>query len=589
MAKYFLGVLSGILLVFLLGFVFVLLVVMLAASGGGGAPAIADGSVLKLDLSGSVPEHLASDFSLEWIESGPPATLLSMRQAILAAAEDDRISALELDCGGLAVGWAKAQEIRGAITKFSESGKPVIARIQVGGMLDYFVASAADELYLFPEGLLDAKGLRAEVTFYKDTLDKIGAEFESERIGKYKNAPETYTQNGMSDAFREVIDSLLDEMLKQYLETVAPSRSMSPEQLRAALDEGPFLPKQAEELGIVDGLLYDDEFEALVLEKIDADEDAEYETVSLGTYIAAQGETLLGDAGDPQIAVVYGIGNIMRGSTQTDPFSGAVVLGSDSFSKTLEDLAENDDVEAVVLRIDSPGGDAIASDQMWRALARLREKKPVVVSMSDVAASGGYYMAMSDDTPVVAYPGTVTGSIGVYFGKVNLEGLYEKLGVRTEILTRGRFAAIDTASRAMTEAERLKLREGVEQFYETFVQKVADARGTTWDDVHEVAQGRVWTGTQALEQNLVDQLGGFAEVISLAKQQADISVDDAVRLVAYPAPKPWFEALLEQGAMVRTPSLMRLAPETLRAPTQTLPSLLQGGLLAVSPYGLEIR
>lgn len=584
MSKFFLGLLSGVLLVFLLGFVFLLVIVMLAVSGGGGTPTIADNSVLQLELSGPVLEHRASDFSIEWLESGPPPTLLSMRQAILAAAEDDQISALELNCGGLAVGWAKAQEIRGAISQFSESGKPVVARIQVGGMLDYYVASAADEVYLFPEGMLDAKGLRAEVSFYKDTLDKIGAEVEAERIGKYKNAPETYTETGMSDAFREVIDSMLDEMLKQYLETVAPSRSMSPEQLRAALDEGPFLPPQAEQLGIVDGLLYDDQFEDRILELTDAEE---YETVSLSTYIAAHAETLLGEADDPQIAVLYGVGNIMRGKTQTDPFSGTVVLGSDSFSKALEDLAENDDVKAVILRIDSPGGDAIASDQMWRGLARLREKKPVVVSMSDVAASGGYYMAMAGDTPVVAYPGTVTGSIGVFFGKVNLEGLYEKLGVHTEILTRGRFAAIDTSSRALTEAERIKLREGVEQFYQTFVQKVADARETTWEEIHEVAQGRVWTGTQALDQNLVDQLGGYSEVIALAKLQAEIDVDTDVRLVAYPAPKPWFEALLEQGSMVRAPSLLDLAPEKLKTPA--LPSLLRGGMLAVSPYAVEIR
>lgn len=584
MTKFFLGLLSGVLLVFLLGFVFLLVLVMLAASGGGGVPTVADNSVLQLDLSGPVLEHRAADFSIEWLESGPPPTLLGMRQAILAAADDDDVSALELNCGGLSVGWAKAQEIRGAITKFSESGKPVIARIQVGGMLDYYVASAADEVYLFPEGMLDAKGLRAEVSFYKDTLDKIGAEVEAERIGKYKNAPETYTETGMSDAFREVIDSMLDEMLKQYLETVAPSRYMSPEQLRAALDEGPFLPNQAEELGIIDGLLYDDQFEDRVLELTGADE---YETVSLSSYVAAHADTLLGESGDPQIAVLYGVGNIMRGKTQTDPFSGAVVLGSDSFSKALEDLAENDDVEAVILRIDSPGGDAIASDQMWRGLARLREKKPVVVSMSDVAASGGYYMAMAEDTPVVAYPGTVTGSIGVFFGKVNLEGLYEKLGVHTEILTRGRFAAIDTSSRALTEAERIKLREGVEQFYQTFVQKVADARDATWEEIHQVAQGRVWTGTQALDQNLVDQLGGYAEVIALAKLQAEIDADTDVRLVAYPAPKPWFESLIEQGSMVRAPSLLDLAPEKLKTPA--LPSLLRGGMLAVSPYAVEIR
>ena len=496
------------------------------------------------------------------------------------AAEDDRISALAIHCDGLSVGWAKAQEIRWAIEEFKESGKPVVAYLQVSGMLDYYVATAADEVYLFPEGLLDVKGLRAQVSFYKEMFDKIGVEAEMERVGRYKSAVEPYSQTSMSDDFREVLNSMLDAMLDLFLSAASKSRGMTPEQMRAALDEGPFMPESAVELGLIDGLKYPDEIGDRLDELLEVDE---HETTSLRAYAAATGGGLQLPNGD-QIAIVYGVGSIMRGKSQTDPLFGGVVLGSDTFSSTLKKLREDESVKAVVLRIDSPGGDAIASDQMWRELELLRAEKPVVVSMSDVAASGGYYMAMGEDVPVLAYSGTVTGSIGVFFGKVNLEGLYEKIGLNTEILTRGRFAAIETEARGLTEEERAKLRESVEDFYQTFVQKVADARGMSWEQAHEVAQGRVWMGSQAIENGLIDETGGLQRALELARLNAGIEDDADIRIVPYPAPKNFLETMMQQNPMIFGPkALVSLElPRGFRA-------LAEGGLMALWDYALEIR
>jgi protease-4 len=331
-------------------------------------------------------------------------------------------------------------------------------------------------------------------------------------------------------------------------------------------------------------LLYKDQFEDKLKDAIGAKELA---TVGRGAYAKATTEPF-DMGGKKQIAVVYGVGAILRGKSELDPILGFETLGADSLVQAMKQARENENVQAVVLRIDSPGGDAIASDQMWRALELTAKEKPVVVSMSDVAASGGYYMAMAKGVPVLAYPGCYTGSIGVFFGKLNMRGLYEKIGLKKEILTRGRFAAIDTDYRPLTEAERAKLREGVEKVYDAFVRKVADARGAEWDAIHEVAQGRVWLGSQALGVNLIDEIGGFDRAIEMAKEKAKIPADEDVQLVAYPKPKRLIDALLEQNGFVQSPALPAFLRERLRF-AAIWPALAEGGMLALSPYALTIQ
>ena len=579
MVKYLLGVLSGFVLAILFALAILVVVVMVQSA----EPAIPSDAVLEIRLSGPVPEHIPTDFSLEFLESGTPPTLLQIRNAFKKAAKDDRIRAIVLRCGGLSVGWGKAQEIRWAIEEFKESGKPVVAFLQVGSSLDYLIASAADQVFLTPEGFLDVKGLRAEVSFYKNTLQKLGVKAELFQSGKYKAGVEPWMRTSMSDEFREVLNSVLDEVYGQFLESIGSSRGKSIEELKGILDSGPFSPPQALEAGLVDGLHYEDEFfdalkERLGLEDLNRLRLRQYRSVSLAS---------LGLSGEHEIAVVYAVGSILRGQDDTERFFGANILSSDSFSRTLRQVKDNDDIEAVVVRIDSPGGDAFASDQIWREMNRLSERKPLIVSFSDAAASGGYYIAMAN-APIVAYPGTMTGSIGAYYGKLNLRGLYEKIGINKEIITRGRFAAIDSDYRGFAPEERDKLRQELEVLYRNFVQKVADARKREWDDIHQIAQGRVWMGSQAKANGLVDELGGLDRAIEMAKEAAGLEPTDKVTLVTYPTPKKLIEVLLDPDRFAtRSPAVDRL--RAYFAGIDSWPALLQGGFLRIAPYSITIQ
>lgn len=579
MLKFLLGVLSGVILVFFaIGLVFLLLLVAAGSSG----PTIADDAVLQIRLSGGLPEHVAEDVSFASLQGQTPVTLLTLLKAIEEAAEDDRIKALEIRFDGLRAGWAKAQELRWAIDGFRESGKPVYAYLNNAGMLDYYVASVADDLRAAPESLLDVKGLRAEVMFYKDFFDKLGVDVEIERIGRFKSGAEPYSRSGMSDEFREVLDVMLDQYMDQFLNGVAERRGYSPDEMRTLLDEGPFLPNRAAEVGLIDGIAYPDQLNDLMSEELELDE---LNKVSLREYVSA-GAVTLEKSPSNRVAVLYGVGTILR--TNGGLFGGDRVLASDAFNRTVRQLREDDSIDAVILRIDSPGGDAIASDEMWRELNLLAEEKPIIVSMSDVAASGGYYMAMIEDAPILAYPGTVTGSIGVYFGKLNLRGLYDKVGLKKEVVSRGRFAAIDSDYLPLGEAGRAKLREGIEHVYQGFVTKVADARGEEYDSIHEVAQGRVWLGTDALENGLIDELGGFNRAIELAKEKADIDEGDDVSLVIYPATKNLLEVLLEGDGLPQV-NLSLGGVELPDIVDPRLPALLEGGMLALTPYSLTVQ
>lgn len=580
MAKFLLGILSGVVLTVLTVFAMILV----AATFGTPAPSVEEDSVLTIRLQGDIPEYSRTDFSFEFMRSGPPPTLLDLRDTLHHAAGDDRIRALLLDFRGLAIGWGKAQEIRWAVETFKKSGKPVFAFLSAAATSDYYIASAADRIFMPPEGVLDVKGLRVQATFYTDTLKKLGIEAELERIGKYKSAVESMTRTSMSDEYREVMNSILDDVYTRFVETVAPARGKTPEALLEILDQGPFIPPNALKAGLVDALLYADQVDDHIQEKLELEELIK---VKFSQYSKSTRDLAGGDSED-EIAIVYAEGQIMRGSSEDDPFFGATVLGSDSFAKTIREVRDKEAVKAVILRINSPGGDAVASDLMWREVRLLREKKPVIVSMSDVAASGGYYIAMADDTPVLAYAGTYTGSIGVFFGKINLRGFYDKIGIKKETLTRGRYADINSDYRSLTEDERRKLRSDIEVFYKNFVEKVAQSRNRDWDQIHEVAQGRVWLGSQALEQGLVDELGGLDRAIELARAAAEIDEEAELKLVPYPAPKNIFESLIDPETWTRETPL----PAALRSKLAEIPnlvSLLQGGMLRIAPYSITVE
>ena len=405
-----------------------------------------------------------------------------------------------------------------------------------------------------------------------------------------------FTRSDMSPETREVLTSVIDRLYGDLVKTIALGRRKSIAEVQDSIDNGPLLSQQVASRGLVDGLIYEDE----MFGKLKKDLKDDVRKVTEREYTKASDN----DAGlstKQQIAFVVAEGDILRGDPESSSASGNAIE-SESFTKLLAKVGASS-VKGVIVRIDSPGGEVFASDALWKAMNQLRKKKPVVISMSDYAASGGYYMAMNK-TPIVAYPGTLTGSIGVIFGKPNLHGLYDRLGVDKDSLSRGRFAGIESDYAPLSEAERAKLREGIDLNYRSFVQKVADSRNRPFAQIEPIAQGRVWLGDQAKENGLVDELGGIDRAIELIKQRASIGASEKVKLVLYPARRNWLEMLLESSADTSLEAKLQAAagsmigyrsagvlpgrfPELLQSPQ--LRVWLRGGYLSVSPWSLAIQ
>lgn len=551
MRNFLLGVLAGIVLLLVL---VPLLGMVIWAVGSGSRPSVPSDAVLELRLRGGIPEFVEPDLPelLSFAEGFPTTDLYTVTEAIRFAADDERIKALMIRGEGSWAGWAKAQEVRWAIQDFKESGKPVWAYLEVAGREDYYIASLADKVVMQPESYLDLKGLRIEVMFFKGTLDKLGIEADLIRSGKYKSAGEPFSRTDISPEWREVLDSSLDELYAQLLAGIAEGRGQDAEHWQGVLDEGPFTSPDAKEIGLVDDVLYIDAFRDQLSEAASVDD---FNTLSVSRYAAM---ALSPGRGAETVAILHANGPIVSGSS-FDPFTGMrSYLGSDTFIAQVNRLRRDDDVAGVILRVDSPGGDAIASDQMLRAVRRLAEEKPVVVSMSNVAASGGYYIAAVPEVPIIAYPGTQTGSIGVFTMMLNLRQMYDKLGITKEVLTRGRFAAIDSDYKPMSAPEREKLRAYVDAIYNTFLSRVAEARDEDVEAIHALAQGRVWIGSQAVENGLVDELGGFRAAVAAIKDAAGVDEDDAVRVITYPQARSVLERLFSKGRDVAARQLLEV-------------------------------
>lgn len=586
MRTFLLGLLTGVVLVF----VFVGLVAGLAMLVGQGDPGMPREFALMVRLDGSIPEHV--DAELPRFLTGRPGagpTLYGLVQAIRRAADDDRVKALVLECRWSASGWAKAQELRWAIEEFKESGKPVWAYLKIASREAFYIASLADHVAIQPESYLNLSGLRAEIMFFKGALDKLGVDVDLIRSGKYKSAGEPFTREEMSPEYRAALDETLDEFYGQLLEGIAEGRGEDAGHWRAVLDQGPYTADEAMTHGLVDAELHEDEFHEGLSEAVDVED---IPTVRASLYSAQA--TRPPGRGARTIAMLHAIGTITAGSSESDPFSGQpTTLGADSFRSQLDRLREDDDIDGVILRIDSPGGDAIASEQMLRDVRRLAEEKPLVVSMSTLAASGGYYIASVPGVSIVAYPGTYTGSIGVFTLRLNLRKLYDKLGISKEVVARGRFAEIDSDYKPMTPEERAKLTGYVDSIYRAFLNRVSEGRGVEAESIHELAQGRVWIGTQAAENGLVDEIGGYGKAVELVKEAAEIGDDEAVSIVSYPLRRSPLEALFSRGQQAALRSLVE-APgfgEVYSALSRVagLAGQLRPGPMYLAPFTLSIR
>jgi protease-4 len=434
----------------------------------------------------------------------------------------------------LHVGWARLDELRTAIRQIQSQGKPVVVYFSSSPSDgEYYLACAADWLVCPPVSTVNLDGLRAEATFYTDLMDKLGIEFEYERVGEYKSAVETYSRTSLSEPAREAREALLDDIFMELVTTVAADRDLSPDRVRELIDGGPLVSVDAERAGLVDQIAYEDELGQIIEDKISrgaarvdfaALADRSYHRTAWGPI--------------PKVAVIVAEGTMLPGTDRDDLLAGEV-LGAQTMVAALREARNDRDVKAIVLRINSPGGSGISADLIKRELELARDKKPLVVSMADVAASGGYYIGCAADS-VFASPATITGSIGVYYGKINLAGLYEKIGIDKETSTRGAHADMYSMSRPFSEQEREILRQQVHLLYDNFIEVVAKGRRLEHEETEHAAQGRVWTGKAAKDLGLIDEYGGLQRAIASAAQLAGIDRNNyEVRLLPR---APWFAA-----------------------------------------------
>ncbi len=481
------------------------------------------------------------------------------------------------------MGLGRAEELRQALVSLRNAGKRVVAVMLTGGDGEYLVASAADHVLLVPQSTLMVNGIAANVTFFGGTMEKLGVQWDVAKVGAYKNAPDQLTRGEMTDAHRESLNAWLDVEYQHLVNTLAAARGLDAAQVKAAMDEGMVTPRRAQELGLVDGIINPSELERWLRDNVDG----ATLTASWAPFGPARGEW----GARKRVVVIPVIGTIASGKSREDGFGFAQVAGAQTVVRALEQAAEDSDVAAIVVRVDSGGGDALASDLMYRAVLEAKKKKPIVATMGDVAASGGYYAAMGANE-VWAAPTTLTGSIGVFFMKPAAGGLAEKLGITHETLRRGELSNMLSGFDPWTEAEQTAAQKWVDAFYDDFITEVAASRSMTKDQVDQVAQGRVWAGATAKELGLVDHLGSFADALHAARRLGGIgeAEDFEVEIAGEPGgvvPRLGrLEARLEAKVVTSLdPALQAALRELGVAPSV----LFQPGLKAMLPFGVRAR
>jgi protease-4 len=498
-------------------------------------PRVASNSTLVLRVSGDLQEMEPGGVIGQLLEA--PPTVRSLIEALRKAKVDKRISSVVIRPSSSAALWGKVQEVREAIMEFRRSEKPVVAYLEHGGEQEFYLATACDKVFLMPTATLDLTGIASYELFFRGTLDKIGAYPDALHIGEYKTASNTFTERTYTAAHREMAESLNTDLYEQLVRGLADGRRKSESEIRTLVNHGPYLPEDAVRAGLVDDLAYEDELDdkvQLAKGRVQILDQNEYRSVSPSSVGLGRG---------PRIAVIYAAGLISTGQSSYDTPQGQVV-GSDTIVEYLRKARADRSIRAIVLRIDSPGGSAIASDIIWREVLLTRAEKPIVASMSDVAASGGYYIAMPAHA-IVAEPATLTGSIGVVMIKFVIDGTLKKMGLNMEHVSAGRYADLYSPVRPFSPEERAKVREQMQATYDAFVEKAAAGRNTTPERIDAIAQGRVWTGRQAKQLGLVDDLGGLDRALALAKQRAKLPQDSEVELVVYPPRKSIYELVSE--------------------------------------------
>lgn len=549
-------------------------------------PPVAAQSTLVLRPGGELHEVLPDDVFGQFVRTDI-TTVRGFVDNLRKARRDPRIATVLVMPGSLELPfWGKVQELRDAIADFRRSGKTVVAYLEHGGDREYYLASAADRVFLLPTSPLDLAGVASYAVFLRGTLDKLGADPDFHRIGDYKTAPNQLTERSFTPAHREMSESLNQDMYEQLVRGIADSRKKTDAEVRALLEQGPFLPEEAVRAGLVDDLAYEDQLDDRVKQLRPAS--GETRRIEAGDYARISPRSA-GIRPRSRIAVIYAVGVITGGESRFDPVNGPTA-GSATIVEQIRRIRDDETIKAIVLRVDSPGGSSTASDVIWRELMITRDQKPsrpLVTSMSDLAASGGYYIAMPGQV-IVAQPATLTGSIGIYTGKIVTRGTLGKIGITTETVKSGRNADMYSPFSRFTQEQRGKVDEYMQSFYDQFVEKVAASRHTTPERIDAIGQGRVWTGRQARELGLVDQLGGLDVAVAAAKQRARIPADEDVELVIYPPRRSFYEALASQlGADSSTALRAMIRPTDMRAlASLTAPMRMfrRGEPLALMPF-----
>jgi len=495
--------------------------------------------ILELDLTDGVPDGPATD---------PLSAVLSMRkirlpdlvEGLRRARHDDRVRALVVKVGGGRLGLARMQEIREVVAGFRESGKLSVAWAETfgeftHGNLPYYLATAFDRIYLQPSGTLGLTGVAVEQLFLHDALAKIGVGFQSAKRYEYKTAADNLTERGFTPPAREAAERLAVSVAEQLSAAIAERRGKTVEAARALLDRGPFLADDALAEGLVDALGYRDEVYAAVRKETGPNAILQYVGRYQRAHLLAQRARRLPNPRERFVAVIYASGPIRQGRSSRGPVGGGA-MGSDTVTAALRSATSDERVRAVLLRVNSPGGSGVASDTIWREVVRTRAAgKPVVVSMSDVAASGGYYISMAADV-IVAQPGTLTGSIGVIMGKPVFEEALDRIGITTDSVAEGARARMLSPTHPFTEDEWDRINAWLDAAYHDFIEKAAAGRRMPVERMHELARGRVWTGADAAANGLVDEIGGMAAAAEIARRRAGLPADAPVRV--YPRLSP---------------------------------------------------
>ncbi|ESW10379.1 hypothetical protein PHAVU_009G204100 [Phaseolus vulgaris] len=493
------------------------------------------GSVLTMKLRGQISDQVKSRFS-------PGLSLPQICENFLKAAYDPRVSGIYLHIDSLNCGWGKVEEIRRHILDFKKSGKFILAYVPLCQEKEYYLACACDEIYSPPSAYFSLFGLTVQASFLRGILDNIGIEPQVERIGKYKSAGDQLARRTMSEENCEMLTALLDNIYTNWLDKVSSSKGKSREDIEKLINEGVYQVDKLKEEGLISNVIYDDEIITMLKERLGVKLDKDLPMVDYRKYSRVRKWTVGISGGRELIAIIRASGSISRVESQLSVSSSGIT--AEKFIEKIRTVRESKKFKAAIIRIDSPGGDALASDLMWREIRLLAAKKPVIASMSDVAASGGYYMAMGADA-IVAESLTLTGSIGVVTGKFNLGKLYEKIGFNKEVISRGRYAELLAAEQRPFRPDEAELfAKSARHAYKQFRDKAALSRSMTVEKMEEVAQGRVWTGNDAASHGLVDAIGGLSRAIAIAKVKANIPQDSQVTLVEISRSSPSLPELL---------------------------------------------